>query len=132
MNIFCIHIFFICQASAVIMLMETLSDSSISHKFDFCIVGHSGVTHELMLVNFGNPPRDLDARARVIEQMYVHARSAASGDRSLQASIAATSMVAEEVADDHLVFLLSDANLGRYNISPVCLNIHFYWQSSYM
>jgi hypothetical protein len=46
--------------------------------------------------------------------MYVHARSAASGDRSLQAAVAATKKVAEEVADDHLVFLLSDANLGRY------------------
>ena len=44
----------------------------------------------------------------------MHARSAASGDRSLQAAVAATKKVAEEVADDHLVFLLSDANLGRY------------------
>ena len=44
----------------------------------------------------------------------MHARSAASGDRSLQAAVAATKKVAEEMADDHLVFLLSDANLGRY------------------
>ena len=30
------------MASAVIMLMETLSDPQFSHKFDFSIVGHSG------------------------------------------------------------------------------------------
>ena len=54
----------------------------------------------------------------MIEKMYMHARSAGSGDKSLQAAVAATKKVAEEVADDHLVFLLSDANLGRYNISP--------------
>jgi len=109
------------MASAVIMLMETLSDSNVSHKFDYCIIGHSGVIHDLMLVDFGQPPNDRESRARVIEQMYIHARSAGSGDRSLQASIAATKLVAEEIADDHLVFLLSDANLGRYNISPSSL-----------
>jgi hypothetical protein len=109
------------MASAMIMLMETLSDPSVSHKFDFCIVGHSGVEHELLLVNFGSPPRSRDERARVIEKMYAHARSASTGDKSLQAAEAATKRVSEEVADDHLVFLLSDANLGRYNVSPAQL-----------
>ena len=90
-------------------------------KFDFCIIGHSGVTHNLPLVEFGSPTTTREQRARVIEMMYVHARSAASGDKSLQASMAATKKVAEEVADDKLVFLLSDANLGRYNVSPAAL-----------
>ena len=56
--------------------------------------------------------------------MYVHARSAASGDRSLQAAVAATKKVAEEVADDHLVFLLSDANLGRYVDGDVLIVVY--------
>ena len=55
---------------------------------------------------------------------YVHARSAASGDRSLQAAVAATKKVAEEVADDHLVFLLSDANLGRYVDGDVLIVVY--------
>jgi hypothetical protein len=69
-------------------------------------------------------PTDRDGRARVIERMYVHARSAASGDRSLQAAVAATKKVAEEVADDHLVFLLSDANLGRYVDGDVLIVVY--------
>jgi hypothetical protein len=101
--------------------METLADPNVTHKFDYCIVGHSGVAHEFPLVHFGSPPRSRDERARVIEKMYVHARSASTGDKSLQAAEAATRSVAKEVADDHLVFLLSDANLGRYDVSPAQL-----------
>jgi hypothetical protein len=41
------------MASAVIMLMETLSDPNITHKFEYCLMGHSGVAHEFMLVDFG-------------------------------------------------------------------------------
>lgn len=74
--------------------------------------------HDLQLVDFGAPPTTADARARVVESMYAHARSAATGDGSLAAAVDATRRAAAEPADDHLVFLLSDANLGRYGISP--------------
>ena len=118
------------MCAAVVMLTEALSDPRFSHKFEYAIIGHSGAVHNLPLVEIGNPPTDRDARARVIESMYIHARSASSGDQSLQAAVEATSKVrgggseggeAVADADDYLVFLLSDANLGRYNVSPQSL-----------
>ena len=38
------------------------------------------------------------------------------------AAIEATAKVADDPADDHLVFLLSDANLGRYGITPQAIS----------
>ena len=118
------------MCAAVVMLMEALSDPRFSHKFEYAIIGHSGATHNLKLVDFGSPPVDKSSRAKVIEDMYIHSRSAPSGDQSLQAAIEATSLVrgggmegggGVVEADDYLVFLLSDANLGRYNVSPQSL-----------
>ena len=56
--------------------------------------------------------------ARVVSTLYSHAYSARSGDNSLQAARQAVSEVAAMDADERFVFLLSDANLGRYDVSP--------------
>jgi len=103
-----------CQTVA--MLMETLE--GFQHKFDYTIIGHSGSSANLCLVPFGNPPRTAQARYEVITQMYSHARGASSGDNTLEALKFGVRDVAQHEGDDRLVFLVSDANLGRYGVTP--------------
>lgn len=84
------------------------------------MIGHSGASPTLDLIpSFDQPPRTANAKALVIEHMYRHARSAPTGDTSLQSALKATELASQDqTADDRLVFLLSDANLGRYGIHP--------------
>ena len=53
-----------------------------------------------------------------MEKLYSTSRGATTGDASLLAAQAAIKSVLKEKGDDYLVFLFSDANLGRYGISP--------------
>lgn len=45
-----------------------------------------------------------------------------SGDNTLSATSHAIKEVAEHEADDYFVFVVSDANTGRYDITPEALN----------
>lgn len=54
----------------------------------------------------------------VLRMMYSHSRACVSGDNSLEAARRAVREVTEAEADDYFVFLLSDANLGRYSVTP--------------
>jgi hypothetical protein len=77
-------------------------------------------------------PPTLADRVSVMATMYSHAASCASGDNTLPATLVAVREVvspaaaaatlagpAPEVpADDRFVFVLSDANLGRYGTDP--------------
>jgi hypothetical protein len=85
-------------------------------------VDYSGRTASLELVPFGHPPRTQEERVRVIDKMYSHARSAPSGDKSVEAAARMTQEVTKEAGDDYIVFLFSDANLGRYGISPTAIS----------
>jgi hypothetical protein len=61
-------------------------------------------------------------RAAVVDQIYAHSRSSPSGDKSLEAAAVASHEIVTEPADDYLVFLFSDANLGRYGIAPAAIS----------
>ena len=76
----------------------------------------------MALVDYGHPPRSREDRVKVVEKIYSHARSAPSGDRSVEAAARLTHEVTQEAGDDYLVFLFSDANLGRYGISPTAFS----------
>ena len=110
------------MAACAILIMEALQ--GFEYKFEYSIVGHSGTTAALPLVAFNAPPASKEEKALVIDRMYSHARGASSGDRSLEAAVKAAVDVGNSVsdADDYLVFLFSDANLGRYGISPAAIN----------
>jgi MoxR-like ATPase len=107
------------MVQASILMMEALS--GFGHKFDYAIVGHSGVGPDIPLVEFGKPPATPEERLEVVNKMYLHARGATTGDSSLLAAQLAVKAVTKEKGDDYLVFLFSDANLGRYGISPAHL-----------
>jgi hypothetical protein len=108
------------MAACAALIIEALQ--GFEHKFEYSLVGHSGTTAELALVDFKSPPTTKADKAAVIDKIYWHARGASSGDRSVEAAAKATvSVTAAGEADDYIVFLFSDANLGRYGVSPAAV-----------
>jgi hypothetical protein len=133
------------MAATAALLMEALH--GFEHKFVYSLTAHSGSTAELPLLEAGSPPATSDERARVVGSLFSHASSAASGqrsrslerggvskpsaachhlpnmagDHSMEAARRAIEAAAAVDADDRYVFLLSDANLGRYDVSPDAL-----------
>jgi von Willebrand factor A domain-containing protein 8 len=101
------------------MLMEALA--GLEHKYTYEIVGHSGETHHLPLVEFGMPPRNSRERLAVVQAMVEHSAACSSGDNTLAAGSRAVRDVRTEEADDYFVFLISDANLEGYGVSPEAL-----------
>lgn len=134
------------MAQVATLVMESLS--SYDHKFHYSLYGQSGSSACLLLwdpelsqakVDSGIPgvfraPTTAE-RALVVQNMYSHSQSCASGDNTVQASLLAVREVvtpsvlqgqwsllpgqrAEAPADDYFVFVISDANLGRYGTDP--------------
>eukprot|EP01134_Creolimax_fragrantissima_P008370 CFRG8370T1 len=103
-------------ADAVVMVMESLV--GFEHKYHYSIVGHSGSTPTIPLVGFGKPPSSASERMEVVTKMYGYASGSVSGDNTLNAARLAVDEVVAEEADDYFVFVVSDANVGRYDITP--------------
>ena len=104
------------MVQCAVMLVEGLR--GFEHKFEYEMVGHSGSGPRTELVRFGEPPRtprEVEALARTMRQ---HASGCASGDSTLETAALAVAEVLKADADDYFVFVLSDANLGRYDVQP--------------
>jgi len=104
------------MVQAVVMLMESLD--GFEHKYSWNIVGHSGNGPEIPFVDYGNAPKRRSQKAQIVSQITSAAGIAASGDTTVEAIEAAVKRVASQEADDYLVFVVSDANLGGYGITP--------------
>jgi hypothetical protein len=98
------------------MIMESFA--GLEHKYSYSMYGHSGAAVEVPLVLDGSPPRDREARLDVINRIYEHVSYVKSGDNTLASALAAVQQVTEQPGDDYFVFLLSDAMLEQYNVSP--------------
>ena len=106
-------------AACVVMLMEAMAGHET--RFNYAIVGHNGDgPRAVELVKFGSPPQDEEARFEVVRKLY-GATSCASGDSTLAAAAAGVSEVIKEDADDHIVVLISDANVGLYGVDAMSL-----------
>jgi len=101
---------------AVAMVMESLD--GFEHKYEWNVVGHSGNGPEIIFVDYGQPPRGRVQRAHVVSQMSSASSIAASGDSTVEAIEAAVKRITSQEADDYLIFVVSDANLGGYGITP--------------
>ena len=101
---------------AAVMVMEALK--GFERKFEYRISGHSGVTDELLLVPWNKPPSTDKGRLDVIKAMHAHCEMADSGDNTLEAARKAVFDCAAGIADERFVFLISDANLDQYSITP--------------
>eukprot|EP00933_Yihiella_yeosuensis_P064657 TRINITY_DN68111_c0_g1_i1.p1 TRINITY_DN68111_c0_g1~~TRINITY_DN68111_c0_g1_i1.p1 ORF type:complete len:180 (-),score=31.19 TRINITY_DN68111_c0_g1_i1:35-574(-) len=104
---------------AVAMIMESLE--GFDHKYSWNIVGHSGNGPEIPFVEYGQPPRGRTQRATVLSQLRSASGMSASGDTTVEAIEAAVKRVSSQDADDYLVFVISDANLGGYGVTPEML-----------
>ncbi|KAJ3333644.1 von Willebrand factor A domain-containing protein 8 [Gonapodya sp. JEL0774] len=99
-----------------IMLMEALQ--TLGHKYKYDIVGHSGDSDCIPLVDADRPPQNEMDRLKVVRTMLQHAQFTGSGDNTLPATKQAVVDISQEDADDWVVVVLSDANLRRYGIAP--------------
>lgn len=102
--------------ATMVMMMESLV--GLEHKCIYEIIGHSGESDWLPFVKMGEAPKDRVERYAVIEAMTDHAATARSGDNTLSAGVKAVQEIVKHEADDYFVFLVSDANLRGYGISP--------------
>jgi hypothetical protein len=64
----------------------------------------------------GTPPGNDRERLQVLRKMHAHSDLCDSGDNTLSAVRYAVKEIVKEEADEHCVFLLSDANLDQYGI----------------
>ncbi|KAJ3344252.1 hypothetical protein HDU93_000042 [Gonapodya sp. JEL0774] len=101
---------------AALMVMESLHSLQAKYKYD--ISGHSGDSDSIPFTSDKKPPATEIDRLKVLQQMVAHSQFCFSGDNTLEAAQKAISDIAKEDADDHIVVLLSDANLRRYGIRP--------------
>ena len=66
---------------AVTMFMEALQ--GFDHKILYSIVGHSGDSECIELVEYGKPPTNKKDRFKVLQTMFAHAQYCSSGDETL-------------------------------------------------
>ena len=100
--------------------------AGLEDEYDYSVVCHSGNGPEAEeFVKWGGPstkpktPRD---RWRLCQAMAAHAQYCSPGDHTLDGTAAAIANVARLPADERFVFLISDADLKRYGISPARWN----------
>ncbi|GMI06283.1 hypothetical protein TrLO_g11996 [Triparma laevis f. longispina] len=103
---------------AAALVMEAFAGHE--HRFDYSIVGHSGDSPAIPLVNFGEHPKTEADRMKVLRMMVAHTQFTRSGDHTLESIAQAKIDVAEgaENADEYIVIAISDANLRRYGLTP--------------
>ena len=99
-----------------IMIMESFK--GFEDKIDYSIVGHSGDSDELPLVDFGKPPTNKKERMNVCMKMVAFSQFCWSGDNTVSAMRKSVRTVTAKKAESHFVFVVSDANLAQYGIHP--------------
>eukprot|EP00658_Telonema_sp_P-2_P061770 TRINITY_DN50439_c0_g1_i1.p1 TRINITY_DN50439_c0_g1~~TRINITY_DN50439_c0_g1_i1.p1 ORF type:complete len:534 (+),score=125.56 TRINITY_DN50439_c0_g1_i1:106-1707(+) len=99
-----------------VMIMESLH--GFEHKYEYSMVGHSGDGPAISFIDYGAPPQNDKERLQVCHKMHAHTQYCMSGDTTVEAAQLAINSVATKEADDYFVFLISDANLRRYDIHP--------------
>lgn len=98
------------------MVMEALIGQE--DRIDYALVGHNGDSDELPLVDFGKPPANKKERMDVCLKMVAYAQYCWAGDNTVNAMRKSISTVTAEPADSYFVFVVSDANLQQYSITP--------------
>lgn len=107
---------------ATSLVMESLN--GFEHLFDYRIVGHSGDSASIPLVDLGHPPNNERVRLHVLQTMLAHAQYCQSGDNTLEAlaeAIQDAKRGADADSGNSIVVAISDANLHRYGIRPRAL-----------
>eukprot|EP01121_Diplochlamys_sp_Union-15-3_P012402 TRINITY_DN3708_c0_g2_i1.p1 TRINITY_DN3708_c0_g2~~TRINITY_DN3708_c0_g2_i1.p1 ORF type:complete len:289 (-),score=42.41 TRINITY_DN3708_c0_g2_i1:22-888(-) len=99
-----------------VMIMESFEGFSSRIKYD--MVGHSGFSAEIALITVDKIPSDRKERLQILNTMIAHSQYCPTGDFTLEATTLAIEHISKQEADEHFVFVLSDANFDRYAINP--------------
>ncbi|KAJ3836001.1 hypothetical protein F5878DRAFT_663373 [Lentinula raphanica] len=97
---------------AAVMLMETFDRLSRKDKYIWDMYGHSGDEPLIPLVTAEQPPTEVKERWKVTEKMCMIPQYCFAGDNT------GVDEVAKSEADDWFVITITDANFGRYQITP--------------
>ncbi|KAF5384151.1 hypothetical protein D9615_003188 [Tricholomella constricta] len=100
------------------MLMETFDRLSRKEKYVWDMYGHSGDGPDIPLVLADKPPTELRDRWKVVEKMAMIPQYAFAGDYTVEAIEHGVNEVGKYDADDWFVIAITDANFGRYQITP--------------
>ena len=106
-------------AAVIVMIMEAFD--SMQHKFDYAVYGHDGESCAIPFVRFGKPPATRAERLDVVDAVYWNALFCATGDTTLSAAERGVREVVAEEGDDYFLFVISDANLAMYGVTPQSL-----------
>ncbi|KAF4613211.1 hypothetical protein D9613_011059 [Agrocybe pediades] len=101
-----------------VMLMETFDRLSRKEKYVWDMCAHSGDGPDIVLTEADKPPTEVKERWKVTEKMYMVPQYAFAGDYTVEAIMKGVKDVASYDADDWFVIAITDANFGRYQISP--------------
>lgn len=102
---------------AAIFIFESFA--GLERRYEYSMVGHSGTGPEaLPLVPWGKPPASPKEQLRIAQVMAAHAQYSHSGDNTLEATDRAIRDIVKSAADEYFVFVVSDADLERYGITP--------------
>ena len=99
---------------SAVMIMEAFK--GFGSKYEYQIMGHSGDTDDLVFVAEGKEPKTDRERLMVVRKMNAHTEVCDSGDNTIRACEKSIQNIIKKDADEHVVFLLSDANLEQYGI----------------
>jgi len=100
------------MCDVAVLIMEALA--GFESKFDYCIVGHSGMSTKFPLVSFSKPPRNRKERLQVIRKLVAHAQYCSAGDSTEASTYRAIRSLRRKDADERFLFVFSDANLENY------------------
>ncbi|KAJ8600618.1 hypothetical protein CTAYLR_008983 [Chrysophaeum taylorii] len=103
----------------LLLVLEAFG-GEFERNYDYAVVAHSGSSPQITLVPWGHGHRlaSKPDRLRLVRKMLRHAQTCKSGDNTINATRRAVLEVAKERADEYFVFLLSDADFGRYGVAP--------------
>ncbi|KAI9345549.1 AAA domain-containing protein [Obelidium mucronatum] len=100
-----------------LLIMEAFK--SFEHKFQYKLCGHSGDAANIDFIQELKYPKDEKAMFEVLGKMSAHAKFCLSGDNTVSAVETVIADVQKgKDADDYFALILSDANIGQYNINP--------------
>jgi von Willebrand factor A domain-containing protein 8 len=107
---------------AALLIMKSFEE--MQHRFNYSIVGHSGDSQRIGLVEFDDQPKNEKEYMQILKVMAAHSQFCQSGDHTLDAlrlaiqEVIAETKKGELSSQDPIVVLVSDANLSRYGIHP--------------
>ena len=100
-----------------VFIMEAFE--GIEQQFTYSVVGHSGSGPEaLRLIAWGKPPTSAKEKLKLVEELRTHAQYCNPGDATLDGTRRAIDDCLSKEGDEHFVFVVSDADLERYGITP--------------